>query len=141
MTATIARGTPYVALGTALLVFIGWLMAGYPPPPPGGPPPPYGPYGGPQPPNPYGQPPPPPPRQPHPPTRAGGGCSGCDGCDCDMDTCSTIGECIVCDLECLSGCGTQATVADRLPGLFIIVLPIFVLAAWRRRIVLEEQAS
>jgi hypothetical protein len=70
------------------------------------------------------------------PGRAGGDCSGCDA-----DTCATIGECIICDLDCLSGCGTQATVAERLPGFLIIVLPIFVLAAWRRRIVLEEQAS
>ena len=135
MTATIARSTPYVALGTALLIGIGWLMAGYPPPPPGQGP--YNPYGGPVPPNPYGQPPPPPPRQPHPPTRGGSNCD-CGGCDID---CADIGECIVCDLECLSGCGTQATVADRLPGLLVIVLPIFVLAAWRRRIVEQEQWS
>ncbi len=138
-----ARIAPFVAFAIAALAGASWWMAGYPPPPGGGPPG----YGGPPPPGvpppyPYGAPPPP--RPPHPPVRPprSGGCD-CDACD--ADTCTTLGECIICDLECLSGCGTsssaafRATLAQRAPGILVILAPIFILAAWRRRLVPREQ--
>ncbi len=135
--ARVARAAPLLAIALAALVGAGWWLA-YQPPGYGGPPQGYPPQGYPPAQNPYGQPVQPP-RQTHPPVRPKR-TTGCDGSGCDGSDCADVAECIICDLDCLSGCGTttsavaRATLAQRAPGILVLLAPLFILAAWRRRV-------
>jgi hypothetical protein len=150
--AKLARIIPAILLALSALTGSGWLVnQGWGPPgggPPGGgyPPGGYPPQG---PPVAPGEFPPgyvPPPMQPppvrgdigHRPPPQSSGCSGCDLSGCDCGDCDVSG----CDLSGCDGCdvsGCDASCASHSTTLIVLLLPIFILGAWRRRVLPRSQ--
>ena len=125
----VERFAPVLVAMIALLTGGAWLAAhGGPPQNPWGPPPQYPQY--PQ----YPQQPPPPPPQQPPPRSTGcadcGDCadcvSGCDVGDCDVSGC---GDCDCSGVDC-----TLARASTGSMGLLVLLLPLALLDAWRRRV-------
>jgi hypothetical protein len=137
----VERFAPVLVAIVALLTGGTWLAAHVGPPfqPPGGPQYPQYPQQPqfPQQPQ-YPQYPPPPPPQPPPPkSNDCGSCadcgdcadcvSGCDVSDCDVSGC---GDCDCSGVDC-----TLARASTRGMGLLVLLLPLALLDAWRRRLV------
>lgn len=135
----VERFAPVVVAVVALLTGGAWLAAHGGPPYQGGPQyPQYPNQQPPQPPYPNPQPPP-----PEPPPRTTG-CADCAGCADCMSGCD-VGDCDVGDCD-LSGCGdcdcsgidcTLARARTGSTGFLVLLLPLALLDAWRRRAILR----
>ena len=155
----VSRLMPTLVLGTVIIVGITWWMAAQPPPGPG-----WGNPNGPQQQWPQGQQPQgyPPPR-PVPPNNANTGCNACSNLDCtdcfsgldcaiDCGDCASGLDCGGCAVGAKAGApgpvgvamGTPKTCSlspwSRLAQSWGLLLPLFVLIGWRRRLVRRPPA-